>query len=153
MSGRLGRVGLRIATGLTLLFLYVPLAIIVDLRLQRFAQPVVGQPDRLDREQRPRGVLVPLVRGALENRQVRESFLTSVEAALGATVVALVLGTARRVRGPSLQVLRPETISFVLVLPIALPGIVTAMALNSAMNTAADGIDIGPFHITGPSSG
>jgi putative spermidine/putrescine transport system permease protein len=153
MSGRLGRIGLRIATALTLLFLYVPIAIIAiyafnDSRNQSWGNLIDSIASN--------GLGAFSFRwfeAALENRQVRDSFVTSVEAALGATVVALVLGTAAAFAVHRHRFFGRDGISFALVLPIALPGIVTAMALNSAMNTAADGFDIGPLHITGPDFG
>jgi putative spermidine/putrescine transport system permease protein len=153
MSARLSRVGLRVATALTLLFLYVPIGIIAIYAFN-------------DSRNQSWGNLVDAIGAngfgafsfrwfevALENRQVRESFLTSVEAALGATLVALVLGSAAAFAVHRHRFFGRDGISFALVLPIALPGIVTAMALNAAMNTAIDGFDIGPLHITGPEFG
>ena len=153
MGARLSRIGLRVATALTLLFLYVPIGIIAiyafnDSRNQSWGNLV----DAIGAN----GLGAFSLRWfevALENRQVRESFLTSVEAALGATLVALVLGSAAAFAVHRHRFFGRDGISFALVLPIALPGIVTAMALNAAMNTAIDGLDIGPFHITGPQFG
>ena len=98
---------LRIATALTLLFLYVPIAIIAiyafnDSRNQSWGNLIDSIASN--------GLGAFSFRwfeAALDNRQVRESFFTSVEAALGATVVALDPRHRRRVRGPSLPVLRP----------------------------------------------
>jgi len=153
VGARLSRIGLRVATALTLLFLYVPIGIIAiyafnDSRNQSWGNLV----DAIGAN----GLGAFSLRWfevALENRQVRESFLTSVEAALGATLVALVLGSAAAFAVHRHRFFGRDGISFALVLPIALPGIVTAMALNAAMNTAIDGLDIGPFHITGPQFG
>jgi len=46
-----------------------------------------------------------------------------------------------------------DAISFIVVLPIALPGIVTGMALNAAMNAGISGFDVGPLHVTTPQFG
>jgi putative spermidine/putrescine transport system permease protein len=154
VGGRLSRVSLRIATALTLLFLYVPIFIVVvyafnDSRNQAWN----GLMDRLGSAGFLGTFSLRWFEAAIENRQVRESFLLSVEAALGATVVALILGSAAAFAVHRHRFFGREAISFVLVLPIALPGIVTGMALNAAMNVGSAGFDIGPLHITTPDFG
>ena len=57
--------------------------------------------------------------------------------ALAATAIALVLGTLASFAVPRHQFFGRESISFVVVLPIALPGIVTGMALNTTFRTSA----------------
>ena len=59
----------------------------------------------------------------------------------GATIVALVLGSPAVLRRPSIPFFGRETISFIVILPIALPGIVTGIALNTAFRTI--GFDLG----------
>jgi putative spermidine/putrescine transport system permease protein len=54
-----------------------------------------------------------------------------LKAALGATSIALVLGSAGAFAVSRFRFFGRETISFVFVLPLALPGIITGMALNS----------------------
>jgi putative spermidine/putrescine transport system permease protein len=153
MNVSLGRLGLRAAAAVTLLFLYVPILIVIlyafnDSRNQAWGQLV----DRVAAN----GLGAFSLRWfevALESRQVRDSFFLSVEAALGASAVALILGTAASFAVHRYRFFGRETISFVLILPIALPGIVTGIALNSAMNAGIQGFDIGPFHINGPEFG
>jgi putative spermidine/putrescine transport system permease protein len=58
--------------------------------------------------------------------------LTSVKAAVGATLVALVLGTLLSFAVQRHRFFGRETLSLLVVLPIALPGIVTGIALQSA---------------------
>jgi putative spermidine/putrescine transport system permease protein len=65
---------------------------------------------------------------------VRGALVTSVKAALGATSIALLLGSLAAFAVHRFRFFGRETVSFLLVLPIALPGIVTGMALNSAIN-------------------
>jgi putative spermidine/putrescine transport system permease protein len=154
VSGRVSRISLRIATALTLLFLYVPIFIIVvyafnDSRNQSWN----GLMERLGAGGFAGTFSLRWFEAALENRQVRESFMLSIEAALGATVVALVLGSAAAFAVHRHRFFGREGISFILVLPIALPGIVTGMALNAAMNVGVEGFDIGPLHITTPDFG
>jgi putative spermidine/putrescine transport system permease protein len=154
MRARLTGIGLRIAAGFTILFLYVPIFIVAvyafnDSRNQSWG----GLIDRLGAN----GVLgtfsLRWFDAALKNLQVRESFLLSIEAALGATIAALILGSAAAFAVHRYRFFGREGISFILVLPIALPGIVTGMALNAAMNAGIDGFDIGPLHITTPAFG
>ena len=69
---------------------------------------------------------------ASHNPGARDALWTSVKAGLGATAIALVLGTlASRARSSRYRFFGRETISFLVILPIALPGIVTGMALNA----------------------
>src|SRR5207249_9208968 len=80
---------------------------------------------------------------------VRSALLASVEAGLGATCIALLLGTAASFAVHRFRFFGRETVSFALVLPIALPGIVTAMALNAAINFGGQifGLSFGLFTI------
>jgi putative spermidine/putrescine transport system permease protein len=150
----LGRFGLRIAAALTLLFLYVPVAVVViyafnDSKNQSWTRLITSLGDT--------GIAgtfsLRWFEAAFENTQVRESFLLSVQAALGATVVALLLGSAAAFAVHRYRFFGRDGISFVLVLPIALPGIVTGMALNAAINAGVAGFDLGPLHIAGPKFG
>ena len=60
---------------------------------------------------------------------------TSVKAGLGATSIALILGTALAFAVSRYSFFGKSSISLLSVLPIALPGIVTGIALNSAFTT------------------
>ncbi len=79
---------------------------------------------------------------AWEAEGPREAFVTSVKVALAATAVALVLGTLAAFALQRYKFFGRYSISFLLILPIALPGIVTAVALQ---NTFSRRIDLGPF--------
>jgi putative spermidine/putrescine transport system permease protein len=154
MGARLTRIGLRIAAAFTLVFLYVPIFIVVvyafnDSRNQSWG----GLLDRLGTNGFLGTFSLRWFDAALKNLQVRESFLLSIEAALGATLAALILGSAAAFAVHRYRFFGREGISFILVLPIALPGIVTGMALNVAMNAGIDGFDVGPLHITTPEFG
>jgi putative spermidine/putrescine transport system permease protein len=72
---------------------------------------------------------------ALGNEAVRGALILSLEAALAATALALILGTLAALAVHRFRFFGRETVSFVLLLPIALPGIVTGMALNATFNT------------------
>jgi putative spermidine/putrescine transport system permease protein len=126
METRGVRIVVRILSYLTLLFLYVPLVIVA---IYAFNE-TVGQ------RWPPIGLTTRWFGVAWRDESVRLALLVSIEAALGATAIALVLGSAAAFAVHRFRFFGRETVSFVLVLPIALPGIVTAMALNSAINTS-----------------
>ena len=116
---------LRIATGAVLLFLYVPIVIIV---LYAFNGS--------------RGQTWPITAwtvewfgAAVRNTSLHRALVLSIEAALGATAIALLLGTLAALVVHRFRFFGRETISYVVILPIALPGIVTGMALNATFNT------------------
>jgi putative spermidine/putrescine transport system permease protein len=68
---------------------------------------------------------------AWHDPDVRSSLWLSVKAGLLATGAALVLGTMAAAAVARFRFFGREAISFLLVLPLALPGIITGMALNS----------------------
>jgi putative spermidine/putrescine transport system permease protein len=123
---------LRVGTGLTLAFLYLPLAVIAlyafnGQRVQRW--PI-------------QELSLKWFDKAFHNPGVRDALLTSVKAGLGATAVALVLGTLASYAVARYRFFGRDTISFLVVLPLALPGIVTGMALNTTF-TQVLGINLG----------
>jgi putative spermidine/putrescine transport system permease protein len=68
---------------------------------------------------------------AWNDEGVRSALWLSVQAALGATLVALVLGTLLSLAVSRFSFFGRETVSFLVVLPIALPGIITGLALQT----------------------
>jgi putative spermidine/putrescine transport system permease protein len=72
---------------------------------------------------------------AANNEGVRAALLTSIKAGTGATLIAILLGGMISFAVSRYQFFGRQTISFVVILPIALPGIITGIALNSAFNT------------------
>ena len=72
-----------------------------------------------------------------------------MKAGLGATAIALVLGTLVAFAVARYRFFGRDALSFVVVLPIALPGIVTGIALNSAFSTvlAPLGVGLGLFTV------
>ncbi|MEZ4596033.1 MAG: ABC transporter permease [Chloroflexota bacterium] len=71
---------------------------------------------------------------ALGNQAAREALILSLEAGIGATLVALVLGSLAAFAVHRFRFFGRETISFALLLPIALPGIVTGIALSASID-------------------
>lgn len=120
-GGALGRIGLRIATGLILAFIYIPLALVVVYAFNRSGTSAWP----------PAGFTLDWIALAMANTGLQQAFLTSATAALAATLIALVLGTLVSLAVARYAFFGREAISFVVVLPIALPGIVTGMALST----------------------
>jgi putative spermidine/putrescine transport system permease protein len=115
------RIGLRVWVAAVLLFLYVPIALII---LYAFNRPIV--------ESWPiTHVTLHWFAVAWDDPNVRTAFALSVKVALLATGIALLLGSAVAYAVHHFRFFGREAISFVLVLPLALPGVVTGVALSS----------------------
>src|ERR671927_1418126 len=129
---RTARILLRIGTGITLAFLYAPLAVIALYAFnsrRTLKWPIPGLTfDWFDK--------------AFHNPGVRDALWMSLKAGVGATFIALVLGTLASFAVARHRFFGRETISFLVVLPIALPGIVTGMALNATFREV-----LGPFGV------
>ena len=115
---------LRILLWIGLAFLYVPLALVVLNAFNKsrtFSFP-------------PRGFTLKWWDSAAHSDGARTALETSLKAGLGATAIALVLGTMAAFAVQRYRFFGRTTISFLVVLPIALPGIVTGIALNAALS-------------------
>jgi putative spermidine/putrescine transport system permease protein len=121
MERRGTRIALLIWTVLVILFLWVPLALILVYAFNKSNVQSWPIP----------GFTTKWFAVAWHSAEVRSSLWLSVRVALVATGAALILGTAAAVGVARFRFFGREAISFLLVLPIALPGIVTGMALNS----------------------
>ena len=119
------RRGTRIAMGvwsaLVILFLWIPLALIC---LYAFNKSNV--------QSWPIPAFTTHWFHAAWTAEVRTSLWLSVRVGLIATGIALVLGSAAAFGVARFRFFGREAVSFLLVLPIALPGIVTGIALSSA---------------------
>lgn len=80
---------------------------------------------------------------AWHNAGVRSALWASVRAGLGATAVALVLGTLGAFAVHRYSFFGRQAVSFLVVLPIALPGVVTGIALNSAFRSVLPPLGLG----------
>jgi putative spermidine/putrescine transport system permease protein len=65
------------------------------------------------------------------NHEMRQALWLSVRAALIATAIAIALGSLGAFAVHRFRFFGREAVSFVFILPLALPGIITGMALNS----------------------
>jgi putative spermidine/putrescine transport system permease protein len=127
---------LRIGTAVTLAFIYIPLIVIA---IYAFNQSR-SQAWPID------GLTLEWFDRAVNNPGVRDALWTSVRAALGATAIALVLGTLAALAVSRYRFFGRDTISFLIILPIALPGIVTGMALNATFTQVLE-IDLSLFTV------
>jgi putative spermidine/putrescine transport system permease protein len=127
---------LRIGTAITLTFIYVPLVVIGIYAFNSSR----SQSWPID------GLTLDWFEKAFHNPGVRDALLTSVKAGLGATAIALVLGTLAAMAVARRRFFGRDTISFLVVLPLALPGIVTGMALNATF-TQVLGVDLSLFTV------
>jgi putative spermidine/putrescine transport system permease protein len=121
MEGRLGRGALTLWAVGVVLFLWLPLGIILvyafnTSNIQSWPIP---------------GVTLRWFRVAWNDPDARDALLLSLKAAFAATAIALVLGTMAAVAISRFQFFGREIFSFLLILPLALPGVITGIALSS----------------------
>jgi putative spermidine/putrescine transport system permease protein len=118
---RATRLALATWTLLVVLFLWIPLVIIAvyafnSSNIQSWPIP---------------GWTLHWFRVAYHDEDVRSSLWLSVRVGLATSGIALLLGSAAAFAIHRFRFFGRESVSFLLVLPIALPGIITGMALNS----------------------
>ena len=117
------RVLLRLGSAFTLGFLYLPLVII---GLYAFNGQVVQRWPIEEWSTR-------WFRVAFENEDVRTALKNSVVVGLAATAIALVLGTLASMAIARYRFFGREVVTFAVILPIALPGIITGLALQATI--------------------
>ena len=120
-ASRTSRIAHAVWAALIMLFLFFPIAIII---LYAF-NPSNVQSWPLD------GLSTKWFASTFHNQDMRDAFWLSIRAALIATCIALLLGSMAAFAVHRFRFFGREAISLLLVLPIALPGIITGMALNS----------------------
>ncbi len=112
--------------GLAIVFLWFPLALII---LYAFTT------DEVVPTFPPPGLTTKWFGVARDNPEIIDSMWLSVRVAFLATAVSLLLGSLAASAVARSRFFGREAISFLIVLPIALPGIVTGIALRSGINT------------------
>ena len=127
---------LRAASAATLAFIYVPLVIIV----------IYAFNSSKTLEWPPPSYTTQWFGDAINNEGARDAFLTSLQVGFVATAIALILGSLASLAVGRFRFFGRETISFLVILPIALPGIVTGVALNTSF-TQILGVDLSLFTI------
>ncbi len=131
----MSRLALRVMLVLVLIFMYVPLLLVL---LNSFNPSRIGLWP-------PEGFTTEWWSAALDNPGARDAFVESLVVATWATGIALVLGSMIAFAIARYQWFGRESVSLLIVLPIALPGIVTGVAIQNAfVEILPDiGIDIG----------
>jgi putative spermidine/putrescine transport system permease protein len=121
---RVTRLSLTVWTVLIVLFLWIPLVLICVYAFNSSniqSWPIAGFSTKW-------------FHLAWHNEEARSALVLSLKAAGIATSIALVLGTAAASAVSRFRFFGRDAITFLLVLPIALPGVVTGIALNSFFN-------------------
>lgn len=116
---------LKLASAAVLLFLHIPLWLIF---LYSFTteQSAYSFP--------PPGFTLRWLPQAISNPDMRAALGLTLQVAALATVLALILGTLAAAAVYRYDFFGKEAISFMLLLPLALPGIVTGISMRSAMS-------------------
>jgi putative spermidine/putrescine transport system permease protein len=124
---------LRGAMALGLAFIYVPLAVVLinSFNADRtFAWP-------------PPALTTRWWVGAWHSTGARDAVWTSVQAGAGATLIALLLGSMIAFAVQRYRFFGRDALSLLVVLPIALPGIVTGIALDTAFRSVIEPLGVG----------
>src|SRR6187397_507680 len=121
METRATRIGLWAWAALVFLFLWIPIGIMAlyafnSSNIQSWPIP---------------GFTTKWFSEAWNDEEVRDALWLSFRAGLFATVLALVLGSLAAFGLARTRFFGRDAVSFIFVLPIALPGIITGLALNS----------------------
>ncbi len=119
------RWALRIVIVLVMGFIYIPLVVVVINSLN--ADPTFSWP--------PSGFTTRWWQAATSNVGMLDALRSSVTIGLAATGIALVLGTLAAFALQRYAFFGRDAVSLLIILPIALPGIVTGIALNNAFTT------------------
>jgi putative spermidine/putrescine transport system permease protein len=117
---------LKAAATAVVLFLHVPLALIIVYAFSAEDKSYVFPPP---------GLTTQWFAVAWERQDVWAAIKLSVEVALASTAIAIVLGTLAAGALARAKFFGRDVISLLLILPIALPGIITGIALRSAYHT------------------
>ncbi|MDX6595433.1 MAG: putative spermidine/putrescine transport system permease protein [Solirubrobacterales bacterium] len=133
---RRARALLRAAVGVGLAFIYIPLIVIGIYAFN--SSKILKWP--------PPGLTTEWFSKAFESETAREALLTSIEAGAVATAIAILLGSLAALAVARHRFFGRETISFLVVLPIALPGIVTGVALSNTF-TQVLGVSLSLFTV------
>jgi putative spermidine/putrescine transport system permease protein len=139
-TSRRARIAWWVFGAVVLTFVYVPLAVIAINSFNK--DKTFGWP--------PTGFTTQWWSLAFDAPGPREAFLTSVKAGIGATALALVLGALLSLALARYDFFGKTAVNLLVILPIALPGIVTGLALQSVITgflTPVLGIPAGLFTI------
>jgi putative spermidine/putrescine transport system permease protein len=125
---RPSRIVLGVITGLVLAVVYLPL-LVVFVNSFSTSQSLVWPPP---------GFTLDWWQKAFQNQGALAAIGTSVEVAVMSTGIALILGTLISLALQRYSFFGRDVVSLLVILPLALPGIVTGIALNNAFRTILD---------------
>ncbi len=119
------RITLGTLAGIVLVIIYVPLVVVL---LNSFSTSTsLSWP--------PPGFTLEWWGKAFRSAGAIEAVLTSVQVAIISTIIALILGTLISFALQRFAFFGRDTVSLLVILPIALPGIITGIALNNFFRT------------------
>jgi putative spermidine/putrescine transport system permease protein len=127
---------MRLAVAIVLAFIYIPL-IVIAIYAFNSSNLLEWPPPSLTLHWFPE---------AIKDTGARDAFVTSLKVGAAATAIALLLGTLASLAVAKHRFFGRETVSFLVILPIALPGIVTGVALSDTF-TQVLGIDLSLFTV------
>ncbi len=127
---------LRAGVAITLTFIYVPLLVIAIYAFNK----------GITLEWPPESLSTKWFGEAIDNQGARDAMVNSLRVGAIATMIALVLGTFASLAVARHRFFGRETVSFLVVIPIALPGIVTGLALSNTF-TQVFGISLSLFTV------
>jgi putative spermidine/putrescine transport system permease protein len=116
---RRAKLALRVAVGITLAFIYVPLIVVGIYAFN--SSTILAWP--------PPSLTTHWFSTAFHS-SAGSAIVTSIEVGLAATAIALLLGTLASLAVARQRFFGREVVSYLVILPIALPGIVTGVALS-----------------------
>ena len=126
-SGQRAPLGLKIAAAAGLLFLHLPLLLILVYAFTTEEKSYVFPPP---------GFTTQWFAIAWEREDIWRALTLSVRVAAISTLIALTLGTLAAAAVARSRFFGREAISLLLILPIALPGIITGISLRAAFDVA-----------------
>lgn len=131
------KIALGAIVGVVLIFMYVPLMLVVINSFNAGRIPSWPVPE----------LSLRWWEIAATSEPIRAAVLNSVIVGLGATAIALVLGTLAAFALSRFSFFGKQTVNLLIVLPIALPGVVTGVAFSNTFHSILEpaGIQVGYF--------
>ncbi len=121
MEGTWTKLALRIWVALILLFLFVPILLIFFYAFN--TSNIESWPIR--------GLTFKWFTASWNDQEIRTALVLSIQAGLGATALSLVLGSCAAFAIHRMTFFGRDVVSLLFILPLALPGIITGIALNA----------------------
>src|SRR5713226_6538715 len=121
MEGTWTKLALRVWVALVLLFLFFPILLIFFYAFN--TSNIESWPIR--------GLTLKWFTASWNDQEIRTALVLSIQAGLGATALSLVLGSCAAFAIHRMTFFGRDVVSLLFILPLALPGIITGIALNA----------------------